>query len=239
MCVVHGGILQPFYPPTPKESEIPVATFYLDRTPVTNAQFLDFVKRHPEWRRDRIKGIFADERYLAHWSTPMALGPHTFPQQPVTQVSWFAARAYCAAHQKVLPTANQWEFAAQASDVAPDAHRDMAWRQRVLEWYTRPAPAQLPHVDAGTPNFYGLVDLHGLVWEWVADYNGNLIAADNRENATSPEKNRFCGAGAQVATEKEDYATFMRMAFRSALKASYTVANLGFRCARNLPGATP
>lgn len=45
---------------------------------------------------------------------------------------------------------------------------------------------------------------------------------------------RFCGAGAVTAADKNDYASFMRIAFRSSLKAGYTAGSLGFRCARDV-----
>ena len=42
-------------------------------------------------------------------------------------------------------------------------------------------------------------------------------------------------SGAASSTQKkDDYAAFMRTAFRSALHADYTVADLGFRCAADL-----
>jgi formylglycine-generating enzyme required for sulfatase activity len=46
------------------------------------------------------------------------------------------------------------------------------------------------------------------------------------------QSSRFCGAGAATAADATDYATFMRYAFRSSLRASYTVRNLGFRCSQ-------
>jgi formylglycine-generating enzyme required for sulfatase activity len=39
-----------------------------------------------------------------------------------------------------------------------------------------------------------------------------------------------------VAGDKQDYATFMRLAFRSSLEARYTMRTLGFRCARDVDG---
>lgn len=232
MAPIEGGIFHPFYPPSPKEKEIPVKSFWLDKQPVTNADFSAFVNTHPEWRRDRIKRLFADQRYLSHWNSPTTLGPNAKPLQPVTQVSWFAAKAYCEAREARLPTENEWEYAASASQTERDARFNMTWRNQVLDWYSRPAPPELPSVRQTLANYWGVFDLHGLVWEWVLDFNSSLISSDNRENAESPDKNRFCGAGAQVATEKDDYASFMRLAFRNSLKATYTTTNLGFRCAK-------
>jgi len=50
---------------------------------------------------------------------------------------------------------------------------------------------------------------------------------------SSLDQNLFCGSGAAGAVDPSDYAAFMRFAFRGSLKAVYTQANLGFRCASN------
>ena len=231
MARVEGGIYTPFYPPSPKEKEIPIKTFWMDKYLVTNSQFLDFVKKSPKWRRDKIKKIYTDKAYLEKWRSAEILGENLNPLQPVTQVNWFAAKAYCESLGKRLPTENEWEYAAAASEKEPNARSDMEWRNRIMDWYTRSADKILPQIGKGQPNFWGIYDLHALVWEWVDDFNSSLISSDNRENAQSPDKSRFCGAGALVATEKDDYASFMRIAFRTSLKASYATSNLGFRCA--------
>ncbi|MFN3310662.1 MAG: SUMF1/EgtB/PvdO family nonheme iron enzyme, partial [Thermomonas sp.] len=72
---------------------VDIRTFALMRTPVTNGEFLAFVKRHPEWRRDRVAGAFAESRYLSHWAGADTLGPNALPDRPVVWVSWFAAEA--------------------------------------------------------------------------------------------------------------------------------------------------
>jgi cytochrome oxidase Cu insertion factor (SCO1/SenC/PrrC family) len=58
--------------------------------------------------------VFADSEYLSHWSAPDALGEGAGLEQPVTRVSWFAARAYCKASGARLPDWYEWELAATA-----------------------------------------------------------------------------------------------------------------------------
>ena len=41
--------------------------------------------------------VFAEPRYLEKWRGPLDPGPQATPAQPVVQVSWFAAQAYCEA----------------------------------------------------------------------------------------------------------------------------------------------
>jgi formylglycine-generating enzyme required for sulfatase activity len=209
---------------------IHVAAFELDRRPVTNASFLAFVVSHPQWRRDRVAALFADGDYLSHWASADRLGPSVLPDQPVTRVSWYAARAYCAAAGGQLPSWNQWEYAAAADESRPDARRDPAWQAKILAWYARPANRALARVGLGRPNYYGVQDLHGLVWEWVEDFNALMISGDSRDQG-DPDKLKFCGAGTLSLQDKEDYAVLMRIALLSALEARSTTRSLGFRCA--------
>lgn len=217
---------------------VKVAAFELLRSPVTNGQFLDFVQSNPAWQRGRAPALFAEERYLQHWASPTALGPAAEARQPVVNVSWFAAQAYCESLGGRLPTWAEWEFASAADETRRDARRDPAWRERILAWYSRPSNQPLPRVGEAPGNAYGLQDLHGLVWEWVDDYAAMLVSADNREQG-DPDRLRFCGAGALSMDDRENYAVLMRVAMLSALEAHDTTANLGFRCARDPRGAKP
>ena len=214
------------------DGTVVVAPFQMMAQPVTNAQFHAFVTRGPQWRRDGVPVIFAEARYLGHWSGPSTLGEKALLQQPVTHVSWFAAQAYCDSMMARLPTWSEWEYAAAADETRNDARKDSRWRDRILGWYSKPSNTPLQPVRQGPPNIYGLYDLHGLVWEWVEDYAAMLVSADNRQQA-DPDVLTFCGAGALSTDDREDYAVLMRIAMLSALEADDTTGNLGFRCARN------
>lgn len=232
MVSIAAGIYTPIFPPSPEEERIPVARFSLDRAPVTNRQFLAFVATHPQWQRDSVRRIFADAGYLAHWAGPRELGPGAPERAPVTRVSWFAAKAYCEARGARLPTEAEWEYVASASETAPDGRRDPTWNARILAWYGKPGSEAPREVSTGPANYFGVKDMHGLVWEWVLDFNSALVGSDARADANG-DKMKFCGASALVAKDKGDYATFMRLAMRSSLAAAYTTNSLGFRCARD------
>ena len=220
------------------DGRVAIAAFELMKRPVTNAQYLAFVTTHPEWRRGTTPIIFAETRYLSHWSGPLSLGAEALPEQPVTRVSWFAAQAYCEAQNARLPTWSEWEYAAAADTTRTDARTDPAWRERVLTWYSKPSNAPLARVGASEPDLHGVYDLHGLVWEWVEDYAAMLVSGDNRDQS-DPDLIKFCGAGALSTDDRENYAVLMRVAMLSALDADDTTGNLGFRCARDVSGALP
>lgn len=235
---VGPGTYRPEFPASPGEAAVTVRGFLLDVTPVTNADYLAFVVANPAWRRGEVKAIRADRDYLAHWAGPLELGAGAPADSPVVRVSWFAAKAYCAWRGGRLPTEREWELAAAASHTRRDAADDAGWQDQILAWYARPTPPVLPAVGRGEANAWGVQDLHGLVWEWVYDFGAALVSSDDRERGDAA-RDRYCGAGAATARDPERYAAFMRLAMRSALQARYTTANLGFRCAAELPRRTP
>jgi len=215
--------------PGGKQGPVPVHAFLLQRHPVTNAEFLAFLETRPQWQRGSAPRVLVDADYLGHWASPLDPGPRVEPTQPVTRVSWFAAEAYCEAQQARLPSWYEWELAAAASGNKRDARADASWRQQILDWYAHPAGERLASVGQGTANVYGIHDLHGLVWEWVQDFDA-LTPAD-------ADVGRLCGGGAQNLQQKEHYAVLMRLALLGSLHAADTGRSVGFRCARDAAGA--
>ena len=191
------------------------------------------MEAHPEWRRSQVRSAQADSNYLKHWAGDVDLGPQAPPEAPVTHVSWHAAQAYCQSQHKRLPTQDEWEFAARADAKKVDASTDQAFLKLLLEWYSKPATSALESVQSGILNVHGVRGLHGLVWEWVHDFNSSMIVGDSRGDG-SMERKLFCGAGSLLTADVSNYAAYMRFAFRSSLKGNYCVGSLGFRGAKSV-----
>ncbi len=237
--LVSGGPFTPLFG-AKGQAPVDVEAFDLDTYPVTNGEYLEFVRRVEKWRRSKVPPIFSDAGYLGHWSGDLDPGPGggVGNRSPVTNVSWFAAKAYCASVGRRLPTLEEWEFAARASEDRTDAVDDPAFRERILSWYARPTGETLPPVGSTFRNVYGVFDLHGLVWEWVWDWNSVLVTGESRADV-AVDKQLYCAGAAAGATDLSDYAAFLRYAMRASLEARYTVRNVGFRCAADLsPGDT-
>jgi sulfatase modifying factor 1 len=234
MVKLPAGVYVPLSRTVQEPAEVPVAAFRLDVLPVTNAEFLAFVTAQPQWRRSRVSGLFADRSYLEHWTGELDPGPAAPPASPVVRVSWFAARAYARWVGKRLPTTAEWEYAASAGYTTTDGKAEKAFVQDLYAWLARPVPAVLPGVETAKPNLHGARGLHGLVWEWVDDFNTAMVTGESRADG-GLDRDLFCGAGAAGARDTSDYAAFMRQALRSSLKANNTTTSLGFRCAQDLP----
>jgi formylglycine-generating enzyme required for sulfatase activity len=138
---------------------VTLPAFWLDLTEVTNEAWGRCVAAGacpaPDATSAGKNGFGSDERFRG-------------PRQPVSAVSWDAARAYCQWLGKRLPTEAEWEKAARGSD-----GRRFPWGN------AEPTPAHAQHAglgvtaDVGThpagDGPYGHHDLAGNVWEWVED----------------------------------------------------------------------
>ena len=233
MVVISGGAFKPMFRSTADFKEVTVRAFCLDALPVTNAEFLEFVRANPRWQRSTVRRLFADESYLKNWTGDLELGTNSPANAPVTFVSWFAAKTYAQWRDKRLPTVAEWELAAAASATRPDGESDPEFVRTLQKWYSTSSAARLAAVGARPANYWGVHDLHGLAWEWVADFNTAMVTGDARGD-TGLERQLFCGSGAATARDVGNYTAFMRYGFRSSLKADYCIHNLGFRCAKDL-----
>ena len=236
MAMLPAGTYRPLYAPVGK-SRIAVAAFALDREAVTRGEFLAFVTRQPEWQRGRVRAVFADARYLADWRGALDAGEAEALRRPVTEVSWFAARAYCASLGKRLPTVDEWEYAAAASERSADASADPSFRARLLALYgSMRGPSSA--ATRGFTNVYGLRALHGVIWEWTLDFNSVVLDDDSRatgSGADARDRHLYCASSAIGATDPSDYAAFLRYAVRAGLGARSTTSSVGFRCAADAP----
>lgn len=233
MVVVSAGVFKPMFRSVADFKEVAVKPFCLDVLPVTNEDFLRFVKANPRWQKSAVKRMFADETYLKSWARDLEPGTNAPANAPVTFVSWFAAKAYAQWQGKRLPTVAEWEFVASASATRLDGESDPEFKRALHQWYSTPSDKRLAQVGEGRANFLGVHDLHGLVWEWVADFNTAMVTGDARGD-TGLDRQLFCGSGSVGARDTGNFPAFMRYGFRSSLKADYCVHNLGFRCAKDL-----
>jgi len=211
MVRIPAGTYVPLQRSVKDVAQVPVASFLLAERPVTNAEFLAFVIANPKWSRSQVSRMFADESYLKHWAGDTEPGAQAPAGAPVVQVSWFAARAYARWVGLRLPTTAEWELVAAAGYTSTAGKDEPEFNRDLYAWLARPVPAVLPDASGARPNFHGVRGLHGLVWEWVDDFNTAMVTGESRGDG-GLDRDLFCGAGAAGATDTANYAAFMRAA---------------------------
>jgi formylglycine-generating enzyme required for sulfatase activity len=157
-----------------KERRIELATFWIDRTEITNAAFNVFSSMSD----------FTDIAAPHYYTTTAKLRNSGLPTSPVSGIPWTIAHRYCRFLGKDLPTKQQWLKALRGGETLPDGTRNPMPR-RNLPWGPPqiPAPANLKDTeDPGVrpvgsfPNDkspYGVLDLAGNVMEWTLSPNND------------------------------------------------------------------
>ena len=137
--------------------------FYIDRYPVTNAEFkkfLDASHYHPE----------DDHNFLKDWKN--GTFPEGWGDKPVTWVSLRDARAYAAWVGKRLPHEWEWQYAAQGADgrLYPWGNDwDAAAVPPLDKGRNLPPPSAVgAHPKGASP--FGVMDMVGNVWQWTDEF---------------------------------------------------------------------
>ena len=132
--------------------EVELPEFWIDKAPVTNAEYARFVAETRHKRPEHWKG-----------KTP----PREIADHPVTYVSWDDAAAYATWAGGLLPTEEEWEKAARGTDGREYPWGE--WADGCCNWKeagigtTTPVGKYSPQGDSP----YGCVDMAGNVWEWT------------------------------------------------------------------------
>jgi iron(II)-dependent oxidoreductase len=126
--------------------------FWIDRTPVTNAAYADFMRE-----TDVEPPMYWEPDGDGWWArTAMGRGERVDPAQPVVHVSWHEAEAFARWAGKRLPTEAEWETAARGAD-RRRANLDQ------LAFACAPVGA-----FADAPSDCGAIHMLGDVWEWTS-----------------------------------------------------------------------
>jgi iron(II)-dependent oxidoreductase len=202
-----------------KEHTVNVDAFYMDVYEVTNEQYRKFIEAtgHPA---------------PTCWNDPNL----NEPKQPVVDVTWDDAMAYCQWVGERLPTEAEWEKSAKGGLVGKlyaygdDISHDKAnyFGTDGKDTWSKPAP-----VGSFVPNGYGLYDMVGNVWEWCADwFSDSYYAQSPKDNPKGPDSGsaRVLRGGAwNVSIE---YLYVAKRYSRNPQSKYYK--DHGFRCAKDV-----
>jgi formylglycine-generating enzyme required for sulfatase activity len=207
--------------------------FEIDRYEVTNVQYRRFLLatgcEPPQHWPERYVAFLPDRD--PDWrGTDYPAGEGTYP---AVAVNWEDAAVYCAWASKRLPTEAEWEKAARGMDGRTYPWGD-GWDSSRANvgatgiGYTQPVGSYTAGVSP-----YGVLDMAGNVWEWVADlYDRRYYAYAPNRNPPGPES----GTGERILRGGawDSPADHVRASYRNATHFFGPNYRAGFRCARSI-----
>ncbi len=213
---------------------IHVDTFYIDRYPVTNAQYARFLNVFGNQEQGGKKWL-DNEGPLSSWLCKIQKkngrfeAKRGYENHPVIKVSWYGARAYALWMGKRLPTEAEWEKAARGGlenqryvyGGSLDIH------QANVGGFHSTTP-----VGCYPPNGFGVYDMVACVWQWCSDwYDPGYYTRSPYQNPRGPESGseRVLRGGSWF--HKESWRVASRLA-DDPLSRNFCFVT-GFRCAKD------
>jgi formylglycine-generating enzyme required for sulfatase activity len=194
--------------------------FWLSDTPVTVAAYKRFVAERPDFKMP------PPPDFNPKWSKE---------DHPVVRVTWDEATAYCKWAGGRLPTEAQWEYAARGGKEG----LKYPWGNEITSENANYAGGKwkgTSPVRSYPANAWGLYDMAGNVWEWIADcYDENYYATPSPDKPAEDPRGPKSGKvrvlrGASFLNE----AAFLRAASRLRNDPGNSYYNIGFRCVREV-----
>lgn len=207
-----------------------IGDFAIDIHPVTNEQFVRFLKtiagEKDEYNNDIIR---LKESRIKRVGGKLLIEPG-YNRHPVVGVTWYGAQAYCKWLGKRLPTEAEWEVAALGGfeDAMYPSGDDIEKSQ--ANFFNSDTTAVMSY----PPNAYGLYDVAGNVYEWCQDwyaYNTYELTAAEPMYPQGPLQGVYrVLRGGCWKSLKED----LRCAHRHRNNPGAVNRTYGFRCASDI-----
>ncbi len=153
--------------------------------------------------------------------------------EPVVNINWEQAHAFCDKVGGDLPTEAQWEYAARGGSRAPWSFGEDENQLGRYDWFDWNSNSEIHRVRQKRPNPLGLYDMHGNAWEWVLDWYGDYQAGlfvDPAEPTRSKSDQRVVRGGSFFDPPRR-----LRSACRVFVVPEDRASFLGFRCVRVPP----
>ncbi len=184
--------------------EMHLEGFYIDRYEVTYEQFLRF--------------------------KPRAKYEVTQFREPIRNVSWYEADAYCQWLGKRLPTEFEWEKAARGTD-----GRLFVWGNEFQKHFGNFSKKAMPVGSFKKDvSAYGIMDLNGNVSEWTSSWYQPYPNSTHKDEHHG--KKLKVTRGGNIQKHKHGFLeVFAMVTYRNLLPPDKSFWDTGFRCAQSPP----
>lgn len=218
--------------------EVKLNSFWIDQVEVTNGMYELCVNA----------GVCRPPKETRSDNRAEYFGNPEFRDYPVVYVTWFDANTYCEWAGRRLPTEAEWEYAARGTD-----KRNYPWGDEPPNEYNSNSLNIVgdttrvgSYAEGASP--FGVLDMAGNVWEWVADrYQPNYYSKSPFENPQGPTAEEvFTPLRVIRGGSFQEDGVFLRLANRNFIEGPNPKADrkdeayygkssnrIGFRCAES------
>jgi formylglycine-generating enzyme required for sulfatase activity len=206
---------------------VDLPAFYMDKYEVTDARYKACVD-------ESVCQVPANSGLGYHGDAHGTYGDQKFDNYPVTWVDWSRAQTYCQWRGAHLPSEIEWEKAARGTD-----ERKYPWGDAInptFANYGNNAPDNYTGSTGKTmavgsypagQSPYGIDDMAGNVWEWVADWYDVYPGGDPSANSAFGQQAYRVLRGGSWNNDPD----LLRTTFRGGNSPGTTLNYIGFRCA--------
>ncbi len=226
---------------------VTVASFKLDRTEVTNADYRAYLEQLTADERSAMMPdttVWSEAGFRFSWKAYFE--GSAFDRHPVVAVTYDQARSYCASQRKRIATEAEWEYAARAGRAGgiypwPGYEPRNARGEYLANYnngragYAADGYAFTAPVDAYAPNPWGFYNMSGNVAEWVEDAFSptySVLSDFNPVHEDEAEAMRVVRGGSWASD-----AFYIGVGVRDAQPKESASPFVGIRCAQDVADA--
>ncbi len=202
--------------------EVKVDSFYMDKYEVTNSDYLLFCKE-------------TGTKLPEFWNTANYRSGIRFMDYPVIGITWRDAKKYAQWAGKRLPTEAEWEYAARGGLIDNHYPNGNEWKRAKSKQDSSGWKNFIVPVGKYDANAYGLYDMAGNVWEWVADnYGEDYYRNSPVYNPTGPDSkivpsNKVIRGGSWHSGNM-----CKKVYYRKGIPNNWCDFAVGFRCVKDI-----
>ncbi len=192
--------------------------FWIDRTEVTRAMYTECMAMAPD-KCTRTE-------------------PNNFSisdSQPINNVTWFQAKAYCEWRGARLPTEREWEYAARGPEALTYPWKGSDLGDNPVYFHNSEGVSWDVGSKPSGVSWVGALDMSGNILEWVSTIGDQVRFPypykfyDGRENNNDNTSSRVVRGGSYTQDQAH-----LRTTYRFQYAPNTSIAFLGFRCARSI-----